>query len=145
MRMKNREGCKQWEWRISVLWKICNSYWAWMTSIGVVIEEALRYIGGYTVKKFCVKYRQLGQNNQWVHDHEQDLDWWNKQRRTNYNEESNSNCTWTRSKGGKDCLKRIVSETQSVGGDLPNDIMNFFDKIYVLFRMTKLKKWHDNK
>ena len=41
-------------------------------------------------------------------------------------------------KEGKDCCKRIVSEIESVGVDLPKDVIAFFAKISVFFRIRRL-------
>lgn len=41
-------------------------------------------------------------------------------------------------KKGKDCFIRIMSENERVGVDLSNNVMTFFVKISVFFRMRKL-------
>ena len=41
-------------------------------------------------------------------------------------------------KEGKDCFKQIVSEIERLGVDLPIDVMAFYAKISVFFRMRKL-------
>ena len=41
---------------------------------------------------------------------------------------------------GKDCLKKIISEIECAGVDLPNDVIAFFAKISVFFKIRKLNK-----
>ena len=41
-------------------------------------------------------------------------------------------------KEGKQCFKRIVSDIESVGVDLPSEVIYFFAKISVFFRIRKL-------
>ena len=119
-------------------------------SIDVVIEEeSLRYIGGYIVRKFCVKYPHLGQKaSECVTKDKRWTDEVNRGELYAPSELFYSHLTIMREvfqtvhgvslQAGKECFKKIVSEIECAGVDLPNDVIAFFAKISVFFKIRKL-------
>lgn len=115
----------------------------------VIEEESLRYIGGYIARKFCVKYPYLGHkkvecpsmNKTWIDEINRGelytpaptfFSHLSRMREIFMTVHGNS------LKEGKQCFKRIVSDIESVGVDLPSEVIYFFAKISVFFRIRKL-------
>lgn len=115
----------------------------------VIEKESLRYIGGYIVKKFAVKYPDLGQKaNICMSKDETWIERVNRGELYVPSEDFYSQLTTMREifktingdslKEGKGCFKKIISAIESVGVNLPSDVIAFFAKISVFFRMRKL-------
>lgn len=118
-------------------------------TIDVVIEEeSLKYIGGYIVKKFCLKYPDLGlkatQCNAMTKTWTEEI---NRGDLYVPSESFFSQLTTMREvfkvihgdslKEGKDCFKTLVREIESVVVDVPHDVISFFAKISVYFKIRK--------
>ena len=118
----------------------------------VIEEEALRYIGGYIVKKFSIKYPHLG--NQETCD-TSDRSWIEFKSRGNLHFPSKEfflqltklrevfNSIHGQSlRVGKNCFKTLENELEKaareLGMEIPEDVLKFFAKISVFFRIRHL-------
>ena len=104
----------------------------------VIEEEALRYIGGYIVRKFSKKYPHLGSRvkNNITKDHS----WTEMVSRGELHVPSNEflyQLTVLRQVlnaihgqillEGKDCLKTLIAEQKKPGVSIPEDVLALFD------------------
>lgn len=117
----------------------------------VIEEESLRYIGGYIVNKFALKYPYLGKkassqassNQTWI-------DMVNRGNLYIPSDHFYSQLTIMRevfkslhSEGlteGSQCLKTLTSDLESANVDIPKEVIAFFAKISLFFRMRHLNK-----
>lgn len=121
-----------------------NTLWS------VIEDEALQYVGGYVVKKFQFKYPHLGQklsentkcNSTWIEKH-------NRGELHAPSAEFSSQLAMMRRafiavhgsglQEGRDCLKSMVNELGK-HVDLSSDVLYFFAKISVFFRMRHMNR-----
>ena len=116
----------------------------------VIEEEALRYIGGYIVRKFSMRYPHLGKNVNSNIECKTWIDMVNRGQLYTPSNEFYSQLTKMREvfcavhgdslREGKDCLKTLFSELKVSCVDLPDDVIRFFAKISVYFRMRHLNR-----
>lgn len=117
----------------------------------VVEEESLRYIGGYIVRKFRVKYPHLGEQNADCPSNRQSwIGYINRGALSYPSEDFMSQLLVMRNtfneihalslKEGKDCVNTIAHKLKVDVHDLPSDVIRFFAKISVYFRMRHLNK-----
>lgn len=124
-----------------------------LTTSDVIEEESLRYIGGYIVKKFAFKYPYLGLKvidkvsssctKTWT-------EMINKGGLHIPSDDFLSKLTVMREvvtaihgKGlreGKCCVKTLISDINQAGVDLPLDVITFFARISIYFKMKYLNK-----
>ena len=112
----------------------------------VIEEEALRYIGGYIVRKFSMKYPYLGSK---ANSTELQTSTWiaavNKGDLYVPSEEFFSKLLVLREVfnaihgeallGGKRCVQTLYSELKRSGVSVPDEVIIFFAKISIYFRM----------
>ena len=116
----------------------------------VIEDESLRYIGGYIVRKFQFKYPQLGHK---VSERISDNTWIDQLDRGGLyapSEHFLSQLVMMRGafiafhgsslQEGKDCMGKTVTDMKKVVSDVSHDVIQFFVKISVYFRIRKLNK-----
>lgn len=117
----------------------------------VIEEESLRYIGGYVVKKFALKYPHLGVKATEANGNENS--WLCAINRgglyapTDYfmSQLSPLREIFIAAHGdslraGKNCIKSLISDMELLEVDVPKDVIAFFAKISVYFRMRHLNR-----
>lgn len=119
----------------------------------VIEEEALRYIGGYIVKKFVGTYAYLGKkasNCEIVSNSKSWIEMIDRGQLYLPSDVFFSQLVKMRAmfkavhgeslREGKYCFSSLASAIERMGIDLPTDVMLFFCKISVYFRMKHLNK-----
>ena len=117
----------------------------------VIEEESLKYIGGYIVKKFNTKYPHLGHKASDCRPTAMAKTWIDEVNRGGLYAPADtffSQLTTMREKftvihgdslkEGKECLRTLVRELENLGLDVPHDVISFFAKISVYFRIRNL-------
>lgn len=121
------------------------------TSTGNVIEdESLAYIGGYIVNKFSNKYPHLGYRAENCGKSTSWTEMVNRGQLYMPSEEFSSQLHIMREvfkaiqgdglREGPMCVKTLSSEIESAGICLPSDVIEFFARISVFFRMRYLNR-----
>ena len=113
-------------------------------------EESLRYIGGYIARKFSVKYPHLGHKGKQNAPLKTWIDCKNRgglffpsdsffaklEKMRNVFKTIHGSSL----REGKNCVKRIVTDLQSVTDDLPEEVVHTFAKLSVYFQIRYLNK-----